>query len=339
VRFGILRRTITHSVGWLLDRTDVSSKGSSSLFAAILFVTAVAVVYVLAARVVVRLVKRRNVRPISGIDVAILLLAAIGLLCIAYSYFIEPYRLAVSRIEIHTSKLAPDRRPIRIVHFSDLHTESSARLEDRLVKAIAAERPDVIVFTGDSINSRDGLSLFRECMVALVRIAPTFVVRGNWDALNWSMVGIFEGTGVKELNGEAVRLEIGGTPIWISGLAFDNPSAAQQSALRNMRRAIPNSEFSVMLYHMPDLMPEVTAEHVDLYCAGHTHGGQVALPFYGALVTLSKFGKRYEGGLYHEGDTWLYVNRGIGMAGGLAPRVRFWSRPELTVIDIQPNTR
>src|SRR5262245_31328442 len=238
VRFGILRRTITHSVGWLLDRTDVSSKGSSSLFAAILFVTAVAVVYVLAARVVMRLVKRRKVRPISGIDVAILLLAAIGLLCIAYSVFIEPYRLAVSRIEIHTSKLAPDRRPIRIVHFSDLHTESSARLEDRLVKAIAAERPDVIVFTGDSINSRDGLSLFRECMVALVRTAPTFVVRGNWDALNWSMVGIFEGTGVKELNGEAVRLEIGGTPIWIGGLAFDNPSAAQQSALRNMRRAI-----------------------------------------------------------------------------------------------------
>ena len=83
-------------------------------------------------------------------------------------------------------------------------------------------------------------------------------------------------------------------------------------------------------------MPEVASEHMDLYCAGHTHGGQVALPLYGALITLSKYGKRYEAGLYHEKDTWLYVNRGIGMDGGFAPRVRFWSVPELTVIDIRP---
>lgn len=60
----------------------------------------------------------------------------------------------------------------------------------------------------------------------------------------------------------------------------------------------------------------------------------MALPFYGALVTLSKFGKRYEAGLYHEGDTWLYVNRGIGMEGGPAPRVRFCARPELTILEI-----
>jgi len=306
------------------------------LFAAIVFGTAVTAVYVLAARIVVRLLKRGSM---SRIDGTILILAAVGLLCIADGRFIEPYRLAISHIEINSSKIAPAGRPIRIVHFSDLHTESRPHLEGRLVKAIAAERPDVIVFTGDSINSRDALPLFRECMAALAMIAPTFVVRGNWDAQNWSMLNLFERTGAKELNGEAVRLEIDGTPIWIGGLAFDNPTASHYAALRNMARAIPRNEFSVMLYHMPDLMPEVTAEHFDLYCAGHTHGGQVALPLYGALVTLSKFGKRYEGGLYHEGDTWLYVNRGIGMAGGSMPRVRFWSRPELTVIDIQPNTR
>ena len=54
---------------------------------------------------------------------------------------------------------------------------------------------------------------------------------------------------------------------------------------------------------------------MDLYCAGHIHGGQIALPFYGALVTLSKYGKRFEAGLYRVGETWLYVNRGIGMEG------------------------
>jgi predicted MPP superfamily phosphohydrolase len=76
--------------------------------------------------------------------------------------------------------------------------------------------------------------------------------------------------------------------------------------------------------------------NVDLYLCGHTHGGQVALPLYGALVTLSKFGKKYESGMYTVGDTILYVNRGIGMEGGLTPKVRFLARPEITVFDIVP---
>src|SRR5262249_27163927 len=156
---------------------------------------------------------RGKMRPISRLDGVILVLAATGTLCIAYSRFIEPNRLTISHVEIHSSKLGPDRRPIRIAHFSDLHTESSPRLERRLVAAAAAERPDVIVFTGDSINSLDALPAFRECMAALAKIAPTFVVRGNWDAQNWYQLDLFQGTGAKELNGEVVRLEIGGTPI------------------------------------------------------------------------------------------------------------------------------
>jgi len=167
---------------------------------------------------------------------------------------------------------------------------------------------------------------------ALAKVAPTFVVRGNWDSgSDRRNIDLFGGTGARELDGDAVRIEIAGTPLWISGIAFDNASSLKPTV-----RVIPPAEFSILLYHLPDLMPEVVGENIDLYCAGHTHGGQVALPWYGAMITLSKFGKRYEGGLYHEGNTWMYVNRGIGMEGGPAPRVRFWSRPELTVIDIRP---
>jgi predicted MPP superfamily phosphohydrolase len=112
-------------------------------------------------------------------------------------------------------------------------------------------------------------------------------------------------------------------------VAVDNEESLAQAV-----NSIPSDAFKIFLYHYPDLIPEVAAHKVDLYCAGHTHGGQIALPFYGALMTLSKFGKKYEAGLYHEKDTWLYVNRGIGMEGGRAPRVRFCARPELTVIEI-----
>jgi predicted MPP superfamily phosphohydrolase len=62
----------------------------------------------------------------------------------------------------------------------------------------------------------------------------------------------------------------------------------------------------------------------------------VALPFYGALVTFSVLGKKYESGLFREGATWMYVNRGIGMEGGFVPRVRFGARPEITVYEIAP---
>ena len=77
---------------------------------------------------------------------------------------------------------------------------------------------------------------------------------------------------------------------------------------------------------------------MNLYLCGHTHGGQVALPFYGALVTLSRQGKKFEAGKYTIGKTLLYVNRGIGLEAWPAPPVRFLVRPEIAVFDIKPQS-
>jgi predicted MPP superfamily phosphohydrolase len=129
-----------------------------------------------------------------------------------------------------------------------------------------------------------------------------------------------------------VRLDlVAGTPIWVAGVPYDAENQTEQALA-----PIPEVDFSILLYHTPDEIEAVAGRGVDLYCAGHIHGGQIALPFYGALVTLSKHGKRFEAGLYHVGKTSLYVNRGIGMEGGRMPRVRFCSRPEVTVIEVGP---
>ena len=93
-----------------------------------------------------------------------------------------------------------------------------------------------------------------------------------------------------------------------------------------------------LIRHYPDDIYEAAKYNVDLYCAGHTHGGQVALPLYGAIVSYSKLGKRFERGLFKIKQTWLYVNREIGMDGGYSPRIRFRTRPEITVIDVVPAT-
>lgn len=307
-------------------------------FVLLLFLCTIAAVYLFAAIALIRILLRRaGVLKSTPTDVQlwlqriVLTLAALGVLCMAYGYFVEPYWLSVTRVRIETMKLPRGTRPIRLVHISDLHSDPNVRLEERLPEVIAAERPDLIVFTGDSINSPDGLPVLRNCLTRLAQVAPTFVVKGNWDAWFWRGQKLFEETGVRELKNEAVKLDVGGASIWIVG----TPVGGEHNFER-IFDALPPGAFTVFLHHYPDLINEVAAKKVDLYCAGHTHGGQVALPLYGALITLSKFGKRYESGLYRVDGTHLYVNRGIGMEGGPAPRVRFWARPEVTVIEIAP---
>ena len=91
----------------------------------------------------------------------------------------------------------------------------------------------------------------------------------------------------------------------------------------------------------PDLAPEAAAAGVDLQLSGHTHGGQIRMPVYGALITSSIYGKRFEMGYYpvessgRERPMTLYVSRGIGLEGGIAPRARFLSPPEIILWSLQ----
>jgi hypothetical protein len=139
---------------------------------------------------------------------------------------------------------------------------------------------------------------------------------------------LFAGTGARELDAEAVTVTVRGTKLWIAGV-WD------WYQLDDVLPYAPPDALSVLLYHYPVGAYKVATYQIDLYCCGHVHGGQVALPFYGALVTLEHFGKRFEAGLYRVDDTWLYVSRGIGMQGYL-PRVRFGARPEIAVIEVAP---
>ncbi|MCA1594316.1 MAG: metallophosphoesterase [Acidobacteria bacterium] len=304
--------------------------------AVLLFLCVVAAVYILAAGALLRIVLRRMGRgskPAPSrfwIERTVLVFAVAGLLCFAYGYFVEPYWPEVTRVRVESGKLAGASRPLRIAHISDLHCDPQPRLEERLPDIIAAEHPDLIVFTGDSINTPDGLPVLKPLLTRLAQIAPTYAVKGNWDTGFWAGRDLFGGTGVKELNAEALKVDVAGVPIWIAGAPY-----GKAGKIGDILEGVPTGAFTIFLYHTPDAILDVAQlKKVDLYCAGHTHGGQVALPLYGALVTLSKFGKRYEAGLYREGETWLYVNRGIGMEGGSAPRVRFWSRPEVTIIEL-----
>lgn len=316
----------------------ITSIHPDELIGFLLFIAIVAVVYVSAAVALIEMVVKAMRRQDAGrqgwsvrLRRFVLVLAAAGVVCMAYGYFVEPYWPDVTRTTVSTARLPAGSRPIRIVHISDLHCDPVPRLEQRLPDLVKREHPDLILFTGDAINSPAGLPVFKRCLTELSAIAPTYAVRGNWDAFYWKDLDLFGKTGALELKGEAVPLMLNGNRLYVAGAPVGQPGAKEKAL-----SAVPAGMLSIFLYHYPSAIVEAAQSKVDLLCAGHTHGGQVALPLYGALITLSKLGKQYEAGLYRLQDTWIYVTRGVGMEGGPAPRVRFCARPEISVIDLVP---
>jgi predicted MPP superfamily phosphohydrolase len=268
---------------------------------------------------------RRLSRPErrSCLAFVVLLLGQVG----AFGWgLIEAGWLEESHLELKTTGLPPGAR-LRVVHFTDLHvsTEASPLLE-QLAERINALEPHLVVYTGDTLNEREGLPAARRLFSRIRARHGLFAVRGNQDG--WFPEGEDPfGGAVTELKGRPVHLpEIGVT---LCGDAMSNGGS-----LVGCLRAVGGG-LRIVAYHSPDLVEELAPSGPDLYLAGHTHGGQVRLPFWGAVVTMSEFGKRYEMGLYRVGRTALYVSRGIGTEGGSAPPVRFLCRPELVVIDLE----
>jgi predicted MPP superfamily phosphohydrolase len=118
------------------------------------------------------------------------------------------------------------------------------------------------------------------------------------------------------------------------GLNCTRDLTAEEARLRELVAAAPPESLILLLYHLPDLMPQAAHLGVDLFLAGHTHGGQWRVPGFGAILTSSRYWKRYEAGRYREGRTHLYVSRGLGLEGFGAPRARFFCPPEIVLITI-----
>ncbi len=266
-------------------------------------------------------------------DHGLLAVGLVGACCLAWARFVEPMRLTVTRVRIESRKRASGSRPLRIVHVTDLQCDPRPRLEEVLPDAIAAERPDLVVFTGDAVNSEGGVPVFRRCLTRIAAIAPTFAVSGNWEVWNVPGADPFGGTGATLLDGSAARVAIPGVgDVWVAGVAADRGGEGG-AALAD----VPPGALTLFLHHYPypEVVPEADRPRVDLMLAGHVHGGQVALPFFGAILTLNRHGKRYEQGLHRVGPMRLFVSRGVGMEGRVV-RLRFFAPPEIAVIEIAP---
>ncbi|MBN1609717.1 MAG: metallophosphoesterase [Polyangiaceae bacterium] len=257
---------------------------------------------------------------------SVLCVGALG--CMAWS-FCEPYYPEVTRVVLESPKLTA---PIRLVQISDLHSDPKARLEERLPGIIRELHPDLVMVTGDGINSAGGLGSFRACMRQIAGICPTFGVRGNWEVWWFSDIDVYAGTGVHKLEGRAVPVRVRDQEIWISGVAVDHEWQADA-----MLKRVPKHRFSVFLHHFPCEWRTAARGGSDLHLAGDTHSGQIVLPGLGPLIRITRRdGEYYAAGLHRHGSMYSYVNRGIGMEGGAVPRVRFNCRPEIALFELGP---
>lgn len=264
-------------------------------------------------------------KKFSVYEVAVLLAGLTGCGCVIYG-FIEPFCLEVTTVRITSKKLSKASAPLRIVQLTDLHCDGLNRVQSKLAETIKPLAPDLIVFTGDAANNPTGLIAFKDCMRQVSAIAPTFGVAGNND---FRGEDIFVETPVVKLEGKATVLDIHGTKVWINGVPVNQPESVQPSM-----NAAPVDMFDIFLYHYPAAVLAPAVENIDLLCVGHTHGGQVRMPFVGALVTNSQVGKQYEYGLYHLKKGAMFVSRGVGM---IALPVRFLAPPEIVLIEVVPD--
>lgn len=257
--------------------------------------------------------------------------ALLGLLVLAVgvdAYAIEPHRLEVSQVEVRTGKLT---RPIRVVVLSDLQMESFGAYERRVLDEAARQEPDLLLLPGDYIQLHDPIEraavreAFRAYWAAIGLRAPLggFAVTGNVDGPAWP--AIFEGLGVTALTSTQT---IPREEITITGLTLED-------SFTTSLHVAETSGFHLVLGHAPDFA--LGTIEADLLVAGHTHGGQVRLPGFGPLMTLSAVPRSWAAGVTHlaSGAT-LVVSRGLGMERGAAPRLRFLCRPEIVVITLTP---
>lgn len=264
-----------------------------------------------------------------------------GSLCYVWGLTIETHRISMSEITVTSAHLPAEAKPIRLLHLSDFHIERLTRREETMLQLVEAAQPDLIVITGDYLNAsfKSDPAAIKQVRRLLSRLTAPYGVYAVLGTPSVDLPNVapyhFTGTNIRLLRREAIEVDLGeGRRLAILGLDCTHDLDYDGQLLDQLGQVAPKDITRLFLYHSPELMPVAPDHDIDLYLCGHTHGGQIRLPGFGAVFTSAATGKRYEMGRYDERGTTLYVSRGVGLEGYSTPRLRLFCPPEITLVTL-----
>ncbi len=282
-----------------------------------------------------------------------LIIAAVLLLSFAVYYLVlwEPRKVRYRRHDISFHTLPRQFDGFRILHLTDLHFKARDESKKDALKALTQEPYDLCLITGDFIEDGAAIEACCEALKALKPLCGTFAVLGNHDYYRYSYVDAFRNraitdrpnctqelidalsaAGINVLRNESVEITKNGARIYLVGVDDEVTCHADVSLALH---SVPKDEATllILLSHTPDIVKSSSIAQEYLLLAGHTHGGQVALPFWGPLVNHSKLKDGFVSGMARLGHGVIVVSSGVGVNRLFPFRLR--CRPEILMITLR----
>lgn len=241
--------------------------------------------------------------------------------------------IAVREYAVPVDNLPPEFIGFTILHLTDLHGKQYGQNQEKLLNLINQQEFDLIAITGDLVNKHNPLLAPVEELIEGLSSSEIYFVPGNHD--HWAgYAGIKNSLlalDIRILENEAVRYTRGDSHLWLLGV--DDPYLGLDRLDEAMKEATDSAPL-ILLSHAPNIFSAAVEEGIDLVLTGHTHGGQIRLPFPGApFVPGQGLFPQYDYGIFSEGSTTMVINAGLDESG--IP-LRFYCQPEIVLITLVP---
>ena len=298
----------------------------------------------------------------------LVVLAALGLLVFAWASLIERHWFAIRRETLALlpkGSLGHGKASVSILHISDIHLAPWQKRKIKWIQQLAELKPDLVVDTGDNLGHRDAIAPLLGALQPLLGFAGVFV-NGSNDyfapkprnpleylrkpserkseiALNTAeLVEGFESAGWLNLNNRGGQLTLAGLNIGFVGVDDAHDGLDDLASLPASRRSAADCDLLIGVSHAPYLkvIDAMGEQKVDLMFAGHTHGGQVCLPFFGAIITNCDLPRKYAKGIsaWNVGGHNFLLNVCAGLGHSIYAPFRLACRPEVRLIELVERT-